>query len=126
MTDQQIEDKVLDLPSFIRYLENTKDSEWVCDIVRSKGNTKNCVMGHLVNYVYGKDYQDSISLAWDIFEEIWSTTFYIYEVNDGNHKRYPQDTPKARIIKYLSNLWLGLETPTWRAYELHSQGVIAD
>ena len=115
--------KVEDLPAFIRYLESTTPEEWQVDTVRNKGNTKNCVMGHLVNYVYGKEFTGSISGAWDYFEEAWSSTYVIYPVNDGEDPNYPQDTAKARVIAYLSDLWLGLRTPTWRGMELYSEGI---
>jgi len=123
MATNTIIDKVNDLPAFISYLESTKPEDWLVDTVRSKGNTKNCVMGHLVNYVYGVGYEGSISEAWDYFEDCWSTTFYIYDVNDGKMDTYTQETARERIIAYLSDLWLGLRTPTWRAYELYAKGI---
>lgn len=110
-------ERLSDLRSFIAYLETTEDSEWVLNKVRTKGNTQNCIFGHLVNWFYGKDYQGSISLAWDVFEEMWSTTFYLYDVNDGMNKNYTQAMPKARCVAYLKDLWLGIATPTWKAME---------
>ena len=123
MINSEILEKVNDLPAFIRYLEATTPEEWQVDTVRSVGNAKNCVMGHLINYVYGKDYEASISEAWDYFEEIWSSTFFIYDVNDGKNEQYRQPTARERIITYLSDLWLGIRVPTWRAYELYSEGI---
>lgn len=49
------------LEPFIAYLETTTDDEWQTDTVRDKDNSKNCVMGHLINWAYGKDYKDSVS-----------------------------------------------------------------
>lgn len=113
MTIDHVVDKIGDLPSFIKYLENTTDNEWQTDFVRNSANSKNCLFGHLVNWFYGKDYDGVISPAWDMFEETWATTFEIYEINDGRDKRYPQPTPKRRCIEHLKNLWLGLAEPTW-------------
>lgn len=106
-----------DLPSFIKYLRGTNDSEWQVDTVRSKNDKKNCVMGHLVNWFYGKDYEGNITEAWDLFEEMWATTYMIYPVNDGNtpewmNRKYNQSTPKERVIAYLKNLSEGKEKTT--------------
>lgn len=121
LTMDQVDAKIGDLGAFIQYLIDTQESEWQVDAVRNADNTKNCLFGHLVNFVYGKDYEGSISNAWDYFEEVWSTDYFIYRVNDGKHPNYQQSTPKQRCIAYLKDLWLGQEIPTWRAYEM--QGV---
>lgn len=107
-----------DLPSFIQYCNETDESEWQIDTVRNVGNTKNCLFGHLVNWYYGKDYDGNVSPIWDMFEEIWSTTFYVYDVNDGKNPKYQQSTPKQRCVAYLKDLWLAIETPVWRANEV--------
>lgn len=122
MSTEEVIEKLSDLSPFINYLEQTKESEWLCDTVRNKGNTKNCVMGHLVNWFYGEGYEGNISSAWDWFEEMWATTYMIYPVNDGKSPEwmnftYDQGTPKQRVIAYLKNLWLGLEKPTWQLWE---------
>lgn len=93
-----------DLKQFILYLENTNDEEWQVDTVRNEGNTKNCCMGHLVNWYYGEDYEGSVSDVWDWFEEYWATTYMIYPVNDGQDPLYQQSTPRKRIIAYLKDL----------------------
>lgn len=117
------EEKALkDLSSFISYLENTKDSEWQTNRVRSKDNQKNCVMGHLVNWYYGKGYHENISPIWDTFESMWATTYMIYPVNDGEspkwmNESYNQKTPRERCIAYLKNLNPGKEKNTRQLYE---------
>lgn len=121
---EQAVKRLSDLDPFIAYLEDTTDDEWQVDTVRNKGNTKNCVMGHLVNWYYGKNYEGSISLAWDVFEEMWATTYMIYPVNDGNTKmvawmnqKYNQASPKQRVIAYLKNLRDGKEKTTNQLYQ---------
>lgn len=96
------------LDSFIAYLEQTKPDEWVTDIVRSKDG-KNCMFGHLVNWYYGKEHKGNVMPIWDIFEEMWATTYMIYPVNDGEspkwmNYKYDQKTAKERVIAYLKNL----------------------
>ena len=105
------------LTEFISYLEVTRDDEWQVGIVRNLDNTKNCVIGHLVNWFYGKDHEGCISPVLDAFEERWATIYMIYPVNDGNspswmNHRYDQSTPKARVIAYLENLQAGREKTT--------------
>ncbi len=107
---------IADLPSFIAYLEETSPDEWLTDHVRTEDNSKNCVMGHLMNFVYGKE-QRTPGLAWDAFEEMWATTYMSYDVNDGRNLKYQQATAKDRIIAYLKDLWMGLEKPTWQYME---------
>lgn len=43
MSQDEVIEKILNISSFIEYLERTGDDEWVCDIVRTKGGDKNCV-----------------------------------------------------------------------------------
>ena len=114
----EVADKLANLPAFIAYCENTAESEWQVNTVRNVGNTKNCVFGHLINWFYGKDYTGDVSLAWDLFEEMWTTDFEFYEINDGRDARYSQPTPRQRSIAHLKNLWLAIEPPTWRQMEL--------
>ncbi len=111
-----------DLTEFIDYLQATTDDEWRVDTVRDAANTQNCVMGHLVNWAYGKDFEGNISPVWDAFEERWATTYMIYPVNDGkspswmNHT-YDQETTKDRVIAYLRNLQDGKEKTTEQLME---------
>lgn len=123
MSDESLIKRIQDLPAFIKYLESTDTCEWLTDVVRDKGNKRNCLFGHLINYIYGKDFKGIISPAWDYFEEIWSTDFVIYPINDGKDPDYQQATAKERTIKYLSDLWLGIRTPTWRGMELYGEGI---
>lgn len=102
------------LPGFIAYLEQTQETEWQKDVVRSADNTKNCMFGHLINWAYGKNYKGSVSSVWEIWEDMWATTYMVYPVNDGESDKYLQSSPKERIIAYLRDLWLGLEKTTWQ------------
>lgn len=122
---EQVAKRLTNLDDFISYCEATDESEWQVDTVRNKGNTTNCLFGHLVNWYYGKDHQDDISLAWDFFEEAWSTTFFVYEVNDGHNSDYPQPSAHQRCIQLLKNLSDGSELTTNEAierdWELHKK-----
>lgn len=108
MKEQNEYESLINLNSFIAYLQQTKDEDWVVDIVRSKDG-KSCVMGHLVDWFYGKDYKGNILPIWDAFECMWATTYMIYPVNDGQspkwmNYKYKQSTAKDRVIAYLKNL----------------------
>lgn len=105
-----------DLGSFIKYCEATKPSDWYLQKVRNKGNTKNCLYGHLVNWYYGKDYQGDVSPIWDAFEEVGSS-YYIFPINDGTNPRYPQKTARERCIAYLNNVVSGDELWTAAAMD---------
>ncbi len=121
-----VAERLSNLQPFIAYLEATTDDEWYVDKVRNADNTQNCVMGHLINWVHGKDYTGNISPVWDCFEEMWATTFMIYPVNDGespswmNH-RYDQATPRERVIAYLRNLAAGDELTTMQVMEQYER-----
>lgn len=112
-------EKLAKLDSFIDYLRQTNDSEWQVGTVRNKDNTQNCCFGHLVNWYYGKDYEGTISDVWDFFEEVWATTYMIYPVNDGENPKYPQSTPKARVIAYLEDLNSGKEKTSSQLWHEH-------
>lgn len=106
---EQVIERLSNLQPFIQYCIDTREDEWQVDVVRDKGNTKNCMFGHLVNWFYGKDFKGNISPAWDAFENIWMSTYVIYPINDGQNPKYQQPTPRQRVIAYLKNLHLGLE-----------------
>lgn len=109
--------KLATLDDFISYCEATTESEWQIDTVRNKGNTSNCLFGHLINWYYGKGYKGNIITAWDFFEDAWATTFFVYLVNDGRNPNYPQPTPRQRCIQLLKNLNDGSELTTNQAME---------
>lgn len=97
-----IEPKVFDNKKFIRdiieYLEKTDDSTWCIDVVKTK-DSKNCLFGHLFDLGGGK--------MIDMFEVIVATTYMVYPVNDGEHPKYKQVTPKLRCIAYLQDILYG-------------------
>lgn len=103
------------LIKFISYLETTTDDKWTTGVCRSTTKEKNCVMGHLFRMNLDDDEQGR--LWWDWFEGCVATTFMIYPVNDGGDPRYPQTTPKARILAYLNDVLDG-KVKTSYDYEL--------
>lgn len=117
LTFAETAEKLSDLQPFIQYCIDTDEDEWQVDVVRNKGNTKNCMFGHLVNWFHGKDYEGSVSRVWDLFEEMWMTTYGVYPVNDGQNPKYQQATPKQRVIAYLKDLYLGQEIDTQTGME---------
>lgn len=121
MTWEATVEKISQLDQFIQYLQETREDEWAIDVVRTEGGKKNCLFGHLVNWVYGPDYEGSVTRAWDCFEEMWSSTFEIYPINDGQDPRYTQPTPKQRCIAFMKDLWLAQAVPTWRAMEIDAE-----
>ena len=103
------------LDQLIDYLEKTTDAEWLVDRVRS--GSRNCVMGHVFDFGGG---DNGGGAAWDFFEGAYATTWMIYKVNDGTDPRYPQATPKRRVIAYLEDLRDGKEKTSaqlWDEYE---------
>lgn len=109
-----------DLQSFIDYCEATTADQWYLHKVRNEDNTNNCLYGHLVNWYYGKDYVGNISPMWDAFEEVGSS-YYVYEINDGNNPTYQQATARDRCIAYLKNVESGKELWTAEAMERESK-----
>lgn len=95
------------LDAFIEYLSATEEDSWALGIVRNIGNTQNCLFGHLVNWFHGKEFAGNVMPIMDAFEAIWATTYMVYAVNDGEDPRYLQETPKQRVIAYLSDLNMG-------------------
>lgn len=118
---REIVEKLKNIDSFIDYLETTDDNEWCEDVVRTKGNEKNCVMGHLVNWYFGKDYEGKLEPVWSLFQEMWATTYMLYPVNDGENEKYQQETPKERTIAYLKDLRDGNEKTTSQLMEEHKK-----
>lgn len=123
MSFEEVDTKLGDLQPFIQYLLDTEETEWQVETVRNAGNTKNCLFGHLVNFIYGKEHEGSVGAAWDLFEAKWSTTFEVYDVKDGKDDRYQQSTPRQRCIAFTKDLCLAQATPTWQAMENYSKGI---
>lgn len=93
------EQKLYSIDEIIDYISKTNETEWCVDKVRT-GN-KNCFFWHL--HKMCKDDKEA-TFNWDMFEEIWATTYMIYPVNDGENQKYQQSTPKQRILAYLKDL----------------------
>jgi hypothetical protein len=102
------------LDTVIAYIESTAEEDWNVDTVRSKDGTKNCFFGHLFNMTPDEDRANAL---WGMFEDLWSTTYRIYPINDGTNPRYPQETPKQRILAYLRALQTGDEKTTEQSME---------
>lgn len=89
------------LDPVIAYMEATDEDAWRVDTVRSADGMTNCFFGHLFN-MGGNDVRGNA--LWHGFENLWATTFMIFPINDGTDSRYPQPTPKQRVLAYLSDL----------------------
>lgn len=98
-----------DLSEFIDYLEQTDDTQWQTDVVRSGSpdHERNCVLGHLHRWAEDAGGEALASAVWSRFEELWATTHRIYPVNDGTDLGYPQSTPKGRVLAFLRDLRAG-------------------
>lgn len=106
--------KLKDLDSVIAYMDATEEDTWRVDTVRSADGTTNCFFGHLFN-MGGNDARGSA--LWDGFENLWSTTYTVYPINDGTHQGYQQTTPKQRVLAYLHDLNTGLAKTTQQRME---------
>lgn len=87
------------IDEIIDYMKKTDEKEWCVNVVR-KWDT-NCFFWHL--HKMCKDDEEA-SFNWDMFEEQWATTYMIYPVNDWQHPKYQQATPKQRVLAYLKAL----------------------
>ena len=88
------------------HLEKTKDEDWCLDVVRSKDQNKNCFFGHVFNI--GKNDKEG-SDWWHWTEAVIGTTYMVYPINDGTDKRYPQSTPRKRMIAHIDDILSGKE-----------------
>ncbi|WP_415854140.1 hypothetical protein [Sinomonas sp. G460-2] len=107
-----------DLGPLIAHLETTGEDTWQTDVVRSEDSTRKCFFGHV--HAWGGD-DTRGSALWEAFEELWSTTYRIYTVNDGSDPGYHQPTPKERILAYLGKLQSGEEPTTHESMEAEYQ-----
>lgn len=89
------------LQRVIDHCEATKEDDWCQDIVRSKDQSKNCLLGHI--FAMGKNDEEG-GCWWDWFEATVATTYMVYPVNDGENKKYPQPTARERCLAYLKDL----------------------
>lgn len=111
------------LDPVIAYMESTVEDSWNLDTVRSKDGSRNCFFGHLFNMTPDEDRANAL---WAMFEDLYATTYVIYPVNDGSNPRYPQETPRQRILAYLRALQSGDEMTTDQSMEADYQGYLAD
>ena len=109
------ENNLLNLDNIIKYLEGTKPEDWCLDVVRTKDNAQNCLLGHLHNYGGGDQGKGGFICA--MFEEFYATTYMFYPVNDGEHSGYPQATAKDRVIAYLTDIKDGKQLSTGQLFE---------
>lgn len=94
------------LAKIISHLESTDEDDWCINIVRSKDQKKNCIMGHIFNMgTNDKEGND----WWEFFEHEVATTYMVYPVNDGRNKKYSQATPKLRSVAYCKAILSGNE-----------------
>lgn len=115
------------LDTVITYMEATDEDAWNLGTVRSKDGARNCFFGHLFNMSPDEDRANAL---WNLFEELYATTYRLYGVNDGTNPRYPQETPKQRILAFLRALQAGDEMTTEQSmeecYRLHLSGQDAE
>lgn len=111
------------LDTVIAYMEATDEDAWNLDTVRSKDGKKNCFFGHLFNMSPDEGRANAL---WGMFEELYATSYRIYPVNDGENPRYPQATPKQRILAYLRALAAGEEMTTEQSMEACYQHYLAE
>lgn len=105
------------IDEIIDYMKKTDEKEWCEKVVRN--GDSNCFFWHL--HKMCKDDEEA-TFNWDMFEEQWASTYMIYPVNDWEHPRYQQATPKQRVIAYLKALMNGEEKNTqdlWHEYSLN-------
>lgn len=102
------------IDAVIDYMEATAEDSWQTEVVRSKDGTRNCFFGHLFN-MGGDDATGS--RYWNYFEDVWATTYMVYPVNDGTDERYPQPTPRQRVLAYLRDLRDGRTMTTLQCME---------
>lgn len=98
------------LGDFIPYLESKPDDQWIDVIFANTDTSKRCVIWHFIGFVGQDNPSAKRSNNLDWYD---SNVCFIRragcEVNDGNHPRYQQATPKKRSIAYLKNLLAGNE-----------------
>lgn len=94
-----------ELSKILEYAKGTKEQDWCTDVVRNKDGA-NCLFGH-ISEMEGTEYAEGE--MWEWFEDTWGTTYYVYPINDGQNPKYPQATPKQRIVAYLEALLSGEE-----------------
>lgn len=92
------------LDRVIAYMEASEEDAWRVDTVRSADGTTNCFFGHLFK-MGGNDAR--ANALWNGFENVWASTYMIFPINDGTDARYPQATPKQRVLAYLRDLNTG-------------------
>lgn len=108
-------DKNTFLPTFINYLKNTSIDSWCTNVYRTSDG-KNCLYGHLVEFVGNDHCNDAI----DIFENLYATTYMVFPVNDGRSEIYKQNNPRDRCIAYLQNMVNGIEKTTVDLFDEYS------
>ena len=109
------------LDDLISYLETTTTEAWCVDVVRVEAEgshrTQNCVFGHIFDWgqLRGDGSDRDGNAAWEWFEELWSSTFAAYPVNDGKIAYYQQPTARERSIAYLRDLRSGIVPSTYES-----------
>jgi hypothetical protein len=110
-----------------KYLENTKNDDWCTQVVRTKEN-KNCIFGHIFNW--GAEYFGNGDVGgnkgWGWFEEHVGTTFYVYPINDGEDKDYPQETSKERCLAYIKDVLDGSRLTTYEQMDIDYKNSFGD
>lgn len=112
-TPEGAQEYLSDLSLLRDYMASTPVDSWNQETVRSSDGSKNCFFGHL--FQHGEDLvlaaggtaeraQKFANWLWEMFEDLWATTYVIYPVNDGTNPKYQQETPRDRCVAYLDAL----------------------
>ena len=102
-TYQEFMEKLIN--DFIKYLEETQNSEWLLDKCADTPQLKKCcVVGHFFKFADITKNQRNANKLWDNFSYDFANEYMLYPVNDGKDKDYQQAAPKQRCIAYLRDL----------------------
>lgn len=102
------------LDPIIAHMERTTEESWCEGVVRRSDTGQNCFFGHL--HSMAPDDKAATRL-WDQFEASVATEFMVYPVNDGIDPRYPQATPRQRVLAYLADIRDGRAKSTSQCME---------
>ncbi len=95
------------LTRFIDYLKDTRDTSWSTTVLKTLHGENLCVFGHLWKMGGGEVDTYSAQETFHQFTELVANELMLTPVNDSPCKAYPQTTPKARCIAYLTDMLEG-------------------
>ena len=84
------------IPDLIKYLESTKDEEWIEDVTCSNDKKKLCIVNHMITHFES----GAVDLKIFFSQTLWNE-FFLYRVNDGHIPFFYGNTPKERWIRII-------------------------